>query len=428
MNQRLSILFLILLTYADLYSQSQPIGLGWAQNSINTVIFRRNSVVSHKGIQYAAYYDPEGNVMLAKRSIGNNNWELERTKYSGNIEDAHNSISIMVDGDGYLHMAWDHHGEKLNYSKSVEPGSLKLSRKLNMINNREKSVTYPEFYKLPNGDLIFLYRDGSSGRGNLIINQYDLKSKSWTRLHNTLIDGEDQRNAYWQAYIDAQGTIHISWVWRETGDVGTNHDICYAKSTDFGKTWQKSTGELYTIPISAATAEYVRKIPQNSELINSTTKYADTSWNPYIATYFRPQGSPVTQYHIIYTCNSGWQTKIITDRKTPFTLRGGGTKKIPISRPQIVVNDDNSVILIYRDEEHNNRITIRQRKYPNLDIWEVYNVGDFSVGSWEPSYDTELWRNSKKLHLFVQKSGQGDGEKLESIPPQPVYIYEVPIR
>jgi hypothetical protein len=32
-------------------------------------------------------------------------------------------------------------------------------------------VTYPEFHALPGGDLLFLYRDGGSGGGNLAMNR-----------------------------------------------------------------------------------------------------------------------------------------------------------------------------------------------------------------------------------------------------------------
>jgi hypothetical protein len=77
-----------------------------------------------------------------------------------------------------------------------------------------------------------------------------VKARKWTRLQNNLIDGENTRNAYPQITVDARGTIHISWVWRESPDVATNHDLCYAKSTDGGRTWEKSSGEKYQLPIT----------------------------------------------------------------------------------------------------------------------------------------------------------------------------------
>ncbi len=52
------------------------------------------------------------------------------------------------------------------------------------------------------------------------------------------------------------------------------------------------------------------------------------------------------------------------------------------------------------------------------------DLTEVSVGSWEPSLDTELWEKENELHLFVQHVGQGDGETTEDIPPQMVYILE----
>jgi ribosomal protein L14 len=79
--------------------QSTSIAEGWASNSINAVIFRRNSVVSHEDTQYVAFYDPNATVVLAKRTLGTPDWEIRRTQYTGGVTDAHNSISIMADGE-----------------------------------------------------------------------------------------------------------------------------------------------------------------------------------------------------------------------------------------------------------------------------------------------------------------------------------------
>ena len=37
----------------------------------------------------------------------------------------------------------------------------------------------------------------------------------------------------------------------------------------------------------------------------------------------------------------------------------------------------------------------------------------------------ELWKSRKRLHLFVQDTRQGDGERTVSVDPQPVYVLEV---
>lgn len=429
MKRLLILLIMTVVFQTVVFSQMSELGLAWAQNTVNGVVFRKNSVVTHQQNQYAAWYNAEGTVMLAKRKIGSTNWTVKPTQHKGNTNDAHRSISIMVDGDDYIHLSWDHHGNKINYCKSVYPGSLEVSDKIWMTGYGEHNVTYPEFHKMPNGDLIFFYRLGASGRGDLVLNHYHLKEQVWTRVHNVLIDGEGERNAYWQACVDLQGSIHLSWVWREEGDVASNHDMCYAKSSDFGKTWQKSTGEKLVIPVSLDNAEYAAHIPQKSDLINQTSMFADTEGNPFIATYFTPKGDITPQYHIIYKTSNKWITQQIGQRKKPFSLSGGGTKKLDLSRPQILVaeiNNQKKAFLLFRDVERGNKVSMSVSTDPELKIWETSDFTDFSVGDWEPSYDTELWKTQNKLHLYVQKMGQGDGEQLEKMEPQPVYILEIP--
>jgi hypothetical protein len=400
---------------------------GWANNSVNATIFRKNSLVTFRNWQYIAYYNKNGFVVLGKRKLGSDKWQLKQTPYKGNFSDAHNVISIMVDGEGYLHMAWDHHNNPLHYVRSKQPGSLELSSEIPMTGKLENKVSYPEFYRMPNGNLLFLYRDGGSGNGSLVLNQYDTKTKTWKQLHSNLIDGEGQRSAYWQACIDVKGTIHLSWVWRETPDVASNHDMAYACSKDGGLSWQKSNGEKYQLPINANNAEYAFRIPQKSELINQTSMFADSEGHPYIATYWREENSKIPQYHLVYKTNDGWKKEVIDFRKTEFSLSGAGTRKIPISRPQIVAwktGKNLSAALIFRDEERGSKASAAINKNIGKEKWSIVDLTQTSVGSWEPTYDTELWKGKSLLHLFVQSVEQADAEGQVKIPAQMIQVVE----
>jgi hypothetical protein len=158
--------------------------------------------------------------------------------------------------------------------------------------------------------------------------------------------------------------------------------------------------------------------------------YVDKKGIPYIATYYTAQSDDVTQYFLIYKEHTNWKTIQITQRETPFSLKGKGSRKIPISRPQILVDDRNHhtrVILVYRDIEYDNKITIAVNQDSDFKNWDTRLISHSSVGSWEPSYDTELWKKDNRLHLFVQHVGQGDGEKLENIPAQNIEIQEIKI-
>lgn len=142
-----------------------PVGEGYSATSVNAAVFRGSSLVTHADTQYIAYYAPDGTVVTGKRKVGSSDWILHRTQYKGNVADAHNVISIGVDGSGVLHLSWDHHRHPLNYARAVAPGSIELGQKETMTGIDENDVTYPEFYCLPGGDLLFAYRSGASGGG-----------------------------------------------------------------------------------------------------------------------------------------------------------------------------------------------------------------------------------------------------------------------
>lgn len=402
------------------------LGKGWSNNSINVVKFRKNAITTFKNTQFTGYYNAEGYLVLGKRKLNTAPWETVVTPYKANVKDAHNSISLAVDGEGFLHVSWDHHDSKLRYAKSKVPFGLELETETSMTGLLEDKVTYPQFYNLLNGNLLFFYRSGASGRGNLVINSYDVKNKLWIQLNDNLIDGENQRSAYWQACVDAKGTIHVSWIWRETWDVETNHDMCYARSVDGGVTWEQSSGEKYKLPITLASAEYVYKIPQQSNLINQTSMVADVFGNPYIASYWNEQG--ITQYHIVYLQNKKWQKVNTGFRHSMFTLGGGGTKKIPISRPDLLIDNSKKepmIGLLFRDEERANKVSFAYTDISNPLVWKVIDLSPESVGDWEPNYDIQLWNSKQQLHIFMQYVTQKDGEGVVNDKASNVSVLEV---
>jgi hypothetical protein len=61
-------------------------------------------------------------------------------------------------------------------------------------------------------------------------------------------------------------------------------------------------------------------------------------------------------------------------------MLSGGTKKIPIARPQVVIAD-NMLVLIFRDEERGSKVSIAVCKnFPN-DQWQITDVTDYSVAN-----------------------------------------------
>jgi len=403
-----------------------PLGLGYAKTGVNTVIFRTEAVTTLGRTQYAAWYDGEARVMLAKRTLGQDKWQVRRTELTGNVRDAHNAISLGVDGSGVLHVSWDHHNHPLRYVQAREAGSLELTEKMPMTGLDEKRVCYPEFFRLANGDLMFLYRDGGSGNGRTMLNRFDVKTRRWSAVQHPLIDGRGKNNAYTNRLaIDSRGAWHLSWCWRETPDVATNHDVCYARSGDQGKTWTRSDGSAYRLPITEDQAEVAVGVPQNSYLINQTTMTTDDRDRPVIATYWQPEGSTTVQFQVIRLEEGGWKTYQAGTRNgpPPFTT-GPGSRRTKVSRPAIAAGADGRIFLLARDNEHGGRL--RALWCDNLPggTWQARDLTDHSLGACEPNYDRELWRRDGVFHVFVQRSGQGDRETPVDSEPQPAGVLE----
>jgi hypothetical protein len=98
-----------------------------------------------------------------------------------------------------------------------------------------------------------------------------------------------------------------------------------------------------------------------------------------------------------------------------------------MSRPQIILKTDDNIVkavVIYRDEEQGNKVTAAVCKDIVKGHWEVRNLTDSDVGLWEPTYDTSFWQDKSMLGLYVQKVEQVDGEKMNDIVAQPVYVLE----
>ena len=391
-------------------------GDAFAGTSVNMVAGLQHSLFTHLGVQYAAFYAADSTLVLARRPLGSDHWETRRTQYTGRVADAHNSPALVVDGGGTLHVAWDHHNNPLNYARSTAPGSLELGPRAPMLGSDESSVTYPAFIRLRGGDLLFFYRDGRSGRGNLVLNRYSPADSAWTRVHGKLIDGEGERSAYPSFHYDRRGSLHLAWVWRSSPDVATNHDLAYARSDDDGRTWLSASGAPLPLPLVAATADHALRIPPGSSLMNPPAVSADHAGHPLIANYWAPAGSSIPQYHLVRHDGKAWSTQTITRRTTPFTLAGSATKRPPLSRAILVSERpwraSSAAHLVFRDDERDGRAVIASCAdiEASSPVWTLSDLTAGSLGAWEPSHDPEQWRRMHQLHLLVQKVEQRDGD------------------
>ncbi len=415
------------------YTTLVPIGTAYAGNDINVVSFRQNSltsvVVGDDTYQFASYYRSVGGtrrVTIARRLLGSSDWDIFNlgtgfNDPNSNATDSHNTISMGIDGDGIMHLSWGMHNNSLIYRQSTasvlnsNPIAFDTSN-LPMTGLNENSVTYPQFYNLPDGDLLGFYRNGGSGNGNTFLNRYDTATDTWSAVNHPLFDGiSSSVNAYFNTLaFDATGVLHATWTDRSTPAFQTNHNIYYARSPDQGATWTKLDGTPYTLPITESTAELVVNIPEGSTLINQASMTVDKNNNPLVATWWAPgtaQGNFTRQYMLSYHDGNAWQTSQISNRPLE-SLQSDSTVR-ELARPIVMVDDDNRTVVVMRYDQRNDVVTVGYSE--DNQNWNLVDLTATGLGIWEPTYDEELWKRENKLHLLYQPVGLGSTNSTISV-------------
>ena len=258
------------------------------------------SLLTHENRQYIAYYNANRNMVVGQRELSKDNFDLYQMpapKRLKNAEykrerisstevgwDSHNSITMAVDKKGYIHLSGNMHVDTLTYFRTKKPEDIStLTQHFPMVGPNELKATYPKFMYNKDQDLVFHYRDGGSGNGNEIYNIYSTEDKSWTRMLDVpLTDGQGLMNAYQsQPTLGPDGWYHLYWVWRDTPDCSTNHDLSYMKSPDLIN-WYDAFNESISLPATLDKKSLiVDPIPPKGGIINLAAKLCfDQNKNP----------------------------------------------------------------------------------------------------------------------------------------------------
>lgn len=412
--------------------------------AINGQSFQQDVLVSHKGFQYLGYYNDARHVCLARRQLPDGNWQiLELDDYDFKSNDAHNTISIGIcPEDGTIHLAFDHHGDTLNYrisqkntANQAESVQWEASLFGPVISELEKGksmikITYPRFWQTPEGGLQFCYRRGGSGNGDRMLADYDPQTGEWknTRQIDDSGDGlfsdalgeSNSRCSYPNGYnYGPDGKLHATWVWREEARYdaqGSNHDLLYAYSNDHGQTWHNNNGELFDTPPGLnAPGLKVADIGREYGLMNTHGQAVDQEgrihvvmWHCTDETLEKAGSEPgklrwgpaeARRYHHYWRDKTGiWQHNEI-----PWVAG---------NRPKLFIDKHNSVFLIYKAQHSTS--TQKYTAAPgdlviavatantNWTDWQIVNTekGPFVN---EMLGDAYRWKNEGILSVLVQE-------------------------
>jgi hypothetical protein len=276
--------------------------------------------------QYVAYYDTDHQMTIASRMLESEVWTYQKLPSTVGW-DSHNYITMAIDSQGQLHVSGNMHADKLVYFRTVKAADITTLQEAPMVGELENKVTYPKFLTNRKGDLIYTYRHGGSGNGVNPYNIYNPSTQSWTRFFETsLFDGEGKINAYPTGPTRGPvGWFHAVWVWRDTPDCATNHDLSYARSRDLIH-WESAFGDKVELPIRIGHTELcVDPIPSHGGIINGCPKlFFDSKYRPVI-NYHKSDENGNMQIYAARPENGKWNIYQLTDWDQRIEFSGGGS-------------------------------------------------------------------------------------------------------
>lgn len=315
-------------------------------------VLARFDSLETKDFIYVGYYDAER--WFSVSQINKCTGKVQKVRLPSRFTgwDAHNNIKLALDSAGRLHVAGNMHASPLVYARMVSPDNLASLAELKpMVGREEEKTTYPNFFSLPDGTMLFSYRYGHSGEGKELINRFD--GERWSRwVDRPLFAPESDKhqvNAYHSGFVYGQdGFFHTAWVWREPGGVENNFNVNYAKSRDL-KSWQNSKGGSLALPITPKNAEVVDFIPKGKGLFNNVKLGFDAEGHPVIS-YLKFDKNGYSQLYHARRESKGWKLVQSTDWKFRWDPRGDGTIKTEISIYGVQVRDKQLLELVKQPE------------------------------------------------------------------------------
>jgi len=320
-------------------TDSSVVGAVWSGHPVDFALVAKGDTV------YAAYY--HGNtkqIVVAMKTPGGSWRSKSLTGAAATVGwDSHNSLTMVIDGQGLLHLAGNMHNNPIRYWRSNVPGEIdSLVQVTSMVGTQEASVTYPVFVKALNGDLAFIYRDGGSGAGNHIINKWNPTTKTWSRLLGTnLFTGSSTtgtRSVYFGdndagPVAGPDGWYHLFWFWRATSDAATTHRVSYMRSLNL-TSWVTAGGTSVTLPVSFDNnpGVIVDNVPQFAGLINRGQIGFDSQNRPIIS-YHKHDSTVAGGYTQAYNArleNGAWVVYKTTSWPYRWSFGGQGSLVIQI--------------------------------------------------------------------------------------------------
>lgn len=369
-------------------------------HAVNGVAFAQDNVTTQDGVQYAVWCDADRHPIIGRRTLPHGRWTtFDLSTVGGNPlaapteEDGHNNYAVAVDADGYVHVAGNHHDDPLRYVRSTAPGDISAWTAPGMVgDSHESSVTYPQFLRTAD-ELLFVFRGGSSGNGNVVINAYSTASKTWARraipLSGLAPVTPDESPYTNHLALDASGVLHVFYLWRTTADLNTTHDICYVRSADGGGTWTNAAGTPLALPVTPSTSPVVKAGALST--VNQSGADVDAAGRPHSAWWIAPDS---TQLVHIWHDGAAWHEDVLVDF-------GWYVAPSEVARPMVFCHDGRTFVLYAMETTARTRWLCRDVTPSPASRLPEFELFDVDMAGWEPSFDTRALRERGELHMLA---------------------------
>lgn len=174
--------------------------------------------------------------------------------------DAHRNPTLALDDTGRLYVFFGAHNDPTRVLRSERPCETGAWRECAAI--VDPATSYPQPYQLLPGEMFVSYRERSSGWRSRVSRSH---GETWEDPVDIVeFEGNDIYAVSIAETGDYPRRIHLAWSRLGGGsdeEIRTKHlwarryNIYYAFSQDGGRTWRRSDGGLYKLPVREADAE-----------------------------------------------------------------------------------------------------------------------------------------------------------------------------
>ncbi|KAF4496205.1 hypothetical protein FAGAP_7636 [Fusarium agapanthi] len=266
----------------------------------------------------------DNNVMVARRSISDGSVSRDCVRDSDGecavfADDlGHNTPSISVDGDGYVHVFTSMHNEPWKYFRSSQPYSSTLVNASSDMPDQSVLITYPVIKRDADGNLWLIVRGQASGDGSArggYFYKYTTSNKKWARISLWAY------NKGYSVYPDdiafsSDGDVHVQWEWSKYPASAVRHQGSYVRYRPSTNSFTSASGSTVSTPITQNTADIVYQ-----PLTSGETYSGDINASPgpafqsaKMALYERPSGTVHIQsaYRFKNSTSGTWQVRRAT--------------------------------------------------------------------------------------------------------------------